>query len=80
MKRSVNKTKSSRVSEELRYYSTGFDFKICLRTRKVTGSFEKRAPVLLHNVSANSHLDFEFVSVTIRRYSRRLRRLIQLLF
>ena len=46
MKRSVNKTKSSRVSQELRYYSTGFDFKICLRTRKVTGPFEKRAPDL----------------------------------
>ena len=46
MKRSVNKTKSSRVSQELLYYSTGFDFKICLRTRKVTGPFEKRAPDL----------------------------------
>ena len=25
-------------------YSTGFDFKICLRTRKVTGPFKKEAP------------------------------------
>ena len=32
------------VSSELCYYSTGFDFKICLQARKVAGPFEKRAP------------------------------------
>ena len=32
------------VSQELCYYSTGFDFKVCLRARKVTGTFEERAP------------------------------------
>ena len=29
---------------ELCYYSTGIDFKICLRTRKVTGPIKKRTP------------------------------------
>ena len=28
------------------YYSTGFNHKMCPRTRKVTGPFEKRAPGL----------------------------------
>ena len=32
------------VSKELCYYSTGFDFKVCLRARKVTGTLEERAP------------------------------------
>ena len=29
------------------YYSTSFDFKICLRARKATGPFEKRAQAKL---------------------------------
>ena len=32
------------VSQGLCYFSTGFHFKICLRTRKVTGPFEKQHP------------------------------------
>ena len=32
------------MDQELCYYSTGFDVKICLCTRKVTESFEKGAP------------------------------------
>ena len=32
------------VSWQLYYYSTGFDFKIYLLTRKVTGPFENQAP------------------------------------
>ena len=32
------------MSLELCCYSTGFDFKICLRTRKVIGPSEKRVP------------------------------------
>ena len=32
------------VSYELRY-STGFEFKICLRTQKISGTFEKQVPV-----------------------------------
>jgi len=31
-------------SWELCYYSTGFDFKIYLHARKVSGPFEKQAP------------------------------------
>ena len=31
------------VSKELHYYSTGFDFKICLRAEIVNGHFEKRS-------------------------------------
>ena len=34
------------VSWEVCYCSTGFDHKMCPRTRKVTGPFEKRAPGL----------------------------------
>ena len=46
MKESVNKqNKIDRfVIEYPCNYSTGFDFHICLRTRKVTGTFEKWAP------------------------------------
>ena len=32
------------MRQEVCYYSTGLDFKICLRARKVTRAFEKRAP------------------------------------
>ena len=28
----------------MNYYSTGFDFKICLLAQKVTGPFRKRGP------------------------------------
>ena len=35
------------MSYELYYYSTAFDFEICLRTREVAGTFEKRAPALI---------------------------------
>ena len=46
MKVSVNKVKIDRfVNYEMRYYSTGFESKICLRTQNVTGTFEKQAPV-----------------------------------
>ena len=31
-------------SWELCYYSTDFDFEVCLRARKVTRTFEERAP------------------------------------
>ena len=37
------------MSQELCYYSTSFDFKICLPSRKVSGLFEKRAPGLEHS-------------------------------
>ena len=43
MKVSVNKVKIDRfVNYEMRYSSTGFESKICLRTQKVTGAFENR--------------------------------------
>ena len=46
MKVSVNKVKIDRfVNYEMRNSSTGFEFKICLRTQKVTWTFEKQAPV-----------------------------------
>ena len=35
------------MRQELCYYSTGFDLKICLRARKATGTFEKRAQARL---------------------------------
>ena len=41
MKLSVNDAKLTCL--ELAYYSIGFDFKICLWARKITGPFEKRA-------------------------------------
>ena len=40
MKLSVSEAKLAGLC----YYSTGFDFKICLRARKVSGPFEKQAP------------------------------------
>ena len=41
MKLSVNDAKLTGL--ELAYYLIGFDFKICLWARKITGAFEKRA-------------------------------------
>ena len=35
------------IGEELCCYSTGLDYKICLRARKVSGPFEKRTPDLV---------------------------------
>lgn len=44
MKLSVNEVKLTvYLSKELCYYSTSFDFKICLRIRKVIGPLNKRA-------------------------------------
>ena len=40
MKLSVNEAKLTCL--EIAYHSIGFDFKICLWARKVTGPFEKR--------------------------------------
>ena len=37
-------TKQSGLVQDLRSYSLNFDLNICLRARKVTGTFEKRAP------------------------------------
>ena len=47
MKLSVNKAKLIRPGlwvSNCATYSTGLDFKICLRARTVSGPFEKRAP------------------------------------
>ena len=44
MKLSVNEAKLMVVSKKLWYYSMGFEFKICIRARKVTGPFEKWGP------------------------------------
>ena len=47
MKLSVNKAKLIRPGlwvSNCAAYSTGLDFKICLRARTVSGSFEKRTP------------------------------------
>ena len=46
MKLSVKEPKLTGFHCELRTmpFSTSFDFKICLRARKVSGPFEKRAP------------------------------------
>ena len=40
MKLSVNEAKLTCL--EIAYHSIGFDFKICLWARKVTGPFQKR--------------------------------------
>ena len=54
MKLSVNEAKltglCARNCASLCYYSTGFDFKICLRARKATGPFEKWAQARLLSI------------------------------
>ena len=37
----------------MNYYSTGFDFKICLLAQKVTGPFRRRGPgkEVIHKMS-----------------------------
>ena len=43
------------MSYELCYYLTGFDFKICLWDRRVTGPFEKRALGVTGELWARDH-------------------------
>ena len=58
IKLSVNETKwSSFASQDPRSYSLYFDLNIWFRVRKVTGTFEKRAPGLLWDFSGL--LEFE---------------------
>ena len=38
------------MGQELCYYSTGLGFKICLQSQKVSGPFEKWAPVIPYHL------------------------------
>ena len=49
------------MSQELCYYSTDSDFKICLQAQKVSGTFEKQAPVHFGLKLKLAHLAFNLL-------------------
>ena len=77
-----NNTMKLSVNEEKfysKYFSTGYDFEICLRTRKVTGAFREKGPL-----DSNTHvISMEFLQSLIRGHfvgNQRRRREIRLFF